>query len=69
MNEYIIWGIPNGETEETILLTKFMDKLITDKETANSLGKILIKKYGVTKLRIHEFSLNEKPDFTKTLNI
>jgi rubrerythrin len=36
--EYTIWGIPKGEKEETLLLTKFKDKAITNRSIAKQLA-------------------------------
>lgn len=61
--EYIIWGIPNGESEEQILLSEFEGEKITDKDEAYNLAKLIIKKFNPEKIRVQEIDF--EIDFTK----
>jgi len=63
MIEFIVWGVPKGETEETVLYTK-----AETEEEAKKVMKILKDDYGASKLRIHVLDLSEVPDFTSTIN-
>ena len=56
--EYIIWGIPPDQNSEVVLMTKFKDKTITDKKTADKLVKLITNKYGATKVRVQEIDMN-----------
>lgn len=67
-NEYVIWGIPKDQTEETLLLAQLENKPITDKAVAERMLKVLSKKYGCTDLRIQTIDFTTKPDFTKAIN-
>lgn len=57
--EYVIWGIPQGQTEETLLLEAPGGKRITSREEAERLKTLLETKYGATKTRIQELDLSQ----------
>ena len=63
--EYPIWGVPKGETTETLLYTKAKSYA-----EAKLLCEVFETKYGATKTRIQilEFN-NNKMDFITTINI
>ena len=66
MIEYIIWGGPKGETEETLLYTK-----ATTSDEAKRVMKILKDDYGASKLRIHVLDLSKEitaDDFVGSIN-
>ncbi len=45
--EYVIWGVPKGETDERVLYTKAKSLL-----GCNDIAAALEKKYGCTEVRI-----------------
>lgn len=57
-NQIVIWGIPKGQKYEDCLYTKAQTI-----EEAKKVQSILENKYGVSNIRIAEYSDNEKPDF------
>lgn len=57
--EYVIWGVPKGMKEETLLISKFDGRTITDKAVADRLAKILVDKHGCTNVRIQEIDLTD----------
>jgi len=60
--EYVIWGIPPKDTDETLLLTAGTDgKRITKKSDALKLLKLLVTKHGVKKARIQELDVEVDP--------
>jgi hypothetical protein len=60
--EYVIWGIPPKEKDETLLLTTGTDgKRITKKSDARKLLKLLVDKHGVKKARIQELDVEVDP--------
>ena len=67
--EYTIWGIPEGATEETLLMSKPDGKYITDKQTARRLANLLTDKYNCRNVRIHEMDLTTPPDFVGAINL
>ena len=59
--EYVIWGIPPKDKDETLLLTVGRDgKRITKKSDANKLMKFLVSK-GVKKARIQTLDVEVDP--------
>ena len=56
MKEYAVWGIPTGEKEETLLLTR-----IEKGSKAIALANELMKTHGVTKARVQTIDMNECP--------
>ncbi len=46
-NEYVIWGMPKGEQDETILYTK-----ATSMDSATKIKTVLEKKHACTSVRI-----------------
>ena len=64
--EFVIWGIPPHQTEETLLVTKPNGEYITDRTYAEKLLKVLETEHGCTKCHIQELD-GTMPDFTKTL--
>ena len=67
--EYAIWGIPPGQTEETLLLAKPQGKFITDRGHAERLKKLLEEKYGATKVRIQEIDMDGELDWNKEIGM
>tara|TARA_Y100000310_G_C20084149_1_gene535243 strand:- start:43 stop:282 length:240 start_codon:yes stop_codon:yes gene_type:complete len=64
-NEYIVWGVPEGEKDEKIMYTKAKNN-----NEAKKVVDILEKKHGVTKLRIQVLDLSQEltaNDFKKAL--
>jgi hypothetical protein len=60
--EYVIWGIPPKDKDETLLLTAGKDgKRITKKSDAMKLLKLLVTKHGVKKARIQELDVEVDP--------
>ena len=60
--EYVIWGIPPKDKDETLLLTSGTDgKRITKKSDAMKLLKLLVTKHGVKKARIQELDVEVDP--------
>jgi len=60
--EYVIWGIPPKDKDETLLLTTGRDgKRITKKSDAMKLLKLLTTKHGVKKARIQELDVEVDP--------
>jgi hypothetical protein len=60
--EYVIWGIPPKDKDETLLLTTGKDgKRITKKSDAMKLLKLLVTKHGVKKARIQELDVEVDP--------
>jgi len=60
--EYVIWGIPPKDKDETLLLTTGTDgKRITKKSDAMKLLKLLVTKHGVKKARIQELDVEVDP--------
>jgi len=60
--EYVIWGIPPKDEDETLLLTTGRDgKRITKKSDAMKLLKLLVTKHGVKKARIQELDVEVDP--------
>ena len=63
--EYAIWGIPQGQHEDTLLVAMPNGKPITDKNEAKRIVALLEKKYGATKVRIQEIDLSGELDWMK----
>ena len=60
--EYVIWGIPPKDKDETLLLTTGRDgKRITKKSDATKLLKLLVTKHGVKKARIQTLDVEVDP--------
>ncbi len=62
--EYVIWGIPKGETDEQILLACVKGEAIRDGAWAGRLASLLETKYGATKTRVQEVNMDGKLDWT-----
>lgn len=69
MKEYVIWGIPPKQTEETLLLTSVQGNKITTRTKAEQYQLVLEKKMGATKTRIQELDLSEPLDWKKEIGI
>lgn len=63
--EYAIWGIPKGETSETLLLAMPQGKPIEDMATAKRLEKLLVEKYGARRTRIQEIDMEGELDWMR----
>lgn len=57
MKEYVIWGIAPKLKEETLLLTKFNDEVITDRVKAERLKSILEDR-GCVNVRVQELDFS-----------
>jgi len=69
MKEFVIWGIPKGQNDEAILLSKFDGKPIVRYELAQNLVTILKDKYECKAVRIQELNLTDNVlDFKHTIN-
>ena len=67
--EYAIWGIPAGDTEETLLLARRYGEPITSKIIAEDLAEMLRGgRFGSRAVRIQEIDLTTPPDFAGTIN-
>jgi hypothetical protein len=67
--EFIVWGIPEGKSEETLLLSEKAG--IKTIEQANNAIKLLEEKYGCKKCRIQIIDMSEgisADDFINTLS-
>ena len=62
--EYVIWGIPPGKTDETLLLVRPGNNPITCRETAERLLKILETQHQITGGRIQGIDLST-PDMAR----
>jgi len=69
MKEYVIWGIPKGGTDDTLLLAKIEGKEIRDKGLAKRMVKLLEDKYGATKVRIQEIDMNGNFNWLKEIGL
>jgi hypothetical protein len=61
--EYIIWGVPAGQTEETILYS-----LARSEAEARRVIAVLEREHGCTRCRIHALDLRIAPDFRKVVS-
>ncbi len=66
--EYVIWGIPPGQTDEVVLVASYGGKQITDKKIASKIAEWATKR-GASSVRIQEVDLSTPPDFGQTLNL
>lgn len=68
--EFIIWGIPKGQDEEIILMSKFDGEPIMYYGLAENLASLLRHKYHCRGVRIQEIDLTDNEiDFKHTINI
>ena len=61
-NEWVIWGIPKNNNDETILISRIQDESLLTRYL-----HILNEKYGCTKMRVQKID-GTYPDFAKTIN-
>jgi hypothetical protein len=61
--EYVIWGIPEGQNEEALLLEAPGGKKITDRNEAAKFVNLLESKYKARKVRIQELDLSKELDW------
>lgn len=64
MTEYIIWGIPEGKTEEQVLFTKAATLW-----EAEQIKVIIEQRFKARNCRIQILDLSTPVDFAKILNI
>jgi len=64
--EYVIWGIPKGATDETLLLARVNGQFITSLDDARALQGKLESDYGATGCRIQCID-GTPPDFVAAL--
>lgn len=62
INEWAIWGIPQGDKDETILVSS-----IKDESLITGYLNVLHEKHGCTKMRVQKID-DKFPDFKKTIN-
>ena len=62
INEWVIWGIPRGANDETILLSK-----IKDRSLIAGYIKLLNKKYGCRNMRVQHID-GTPPNFITAIN-
>lgn len=67
--EYAIWGVPKGQTEETLLMAKFDGEFIVGVRLARKLADRLGKEFGATKIRIQELDMSRDLDWMKETGI
>lgn len=63
--EYVVWGVPPGGKDETLLIATPGGKPITDKAQAEKYKQFALKK-GATKVRIQTID-GTPPDFRKAI--
>lgn len=61
--EYVIWGIPPGKSDESLLVAKLEGKPVTDKNAAEKVKSVLEDKHGCTEVRIQTVNLSDN-DFS-----
>jgi len=57
--EYILWGVPPGERDETVVLDQPGGKPITNLKSAKKYKTILEKEHNVTKVRIQTIDFSD----------
>lgn len=57
MIEYVIWGIPPGQSDETLLVSESAG--ITTLAKAEQVAEMLRQKYGATAVRIQAVDLSD----------
>lgn len=67
--EYVIWGIPAGATEETLLLARVQGEPITTRADAEKFMRVLERKFKPSKMRIQEIDLSKPLDWKKEIGI
>ncbi len=67
MKEYQVWGVPDGQDTETLLVARFGGEFITDRQVAERLATVCRDKFGATAVRIGETDMGSPPDFTKAI--
>ncbi len=65
--EYVIWGIPKGQSEEDLLLASLKGEKIVSKTVAQKFAKLLEEKYGATKTRVQEVDMEGEFDWMKDI--
>ena len=68
MKEYVIWGIPAGETSETLLIAKWEGRYLTNLILVKELASMLITEKGCGGVRVQVID-GSIPDFAGTINI
>lgn len=71
MNEYIVWGIPQGGYTEEILVGKINNKPITSAEKAILYARFCIDQMNCTNVRIQiiDFKTQLTLDFINSINL
>lgn len=67
--EYVVWGIPEGKSQEELLLTKFKNKPIVNKGMAKKLAEWLVNKHNARKVRLQEVDLTGEFDWMKEIGL
>ena len=67
--EYVIWGVPEGGSEDTLLLDSVQGRKITTRSEAESFAKLLREKYKARKVRIQEIDLTSEFDWMKATGL
>lgn len=67
--EYVIWGVPKGESEEQVLISEQFG--LTSLEQANKVMDRLVNEYGCTNCRVQSIDLRNgiANDFRKAINL
>jgi len=69
VKEYVIWGIPEGSEEDTLLLARVGGEVITSRQEAEKYAKLLEGKYNATKTRIQEIDLSQELNWKKEIGL
>ena len=56
LSEYVIWGIPPGESESTLLVASHKNEVITSKDLAEELKRKLENKFDCTECFIQKIT-------------
>lgn len=67
--EYVIWGIPEGQSSETVLLARIQGEPITSMSDARKYKDVLEKKYGARKTRIQTIDMEGEFDWLKSTGL
>jgi hypothetical protein len=62
MKEFVVWGIPTGDTEEQPLYTK-----APTRQRAEEIATLIESRGLATSTRIQELDLSTPPNFAETL--
>ena len=66
MVDFVIWGTPKGQTEDTLLLASVQGSKITTLEEAKKYQTQIETRFGATKTRIQEINMGKPLDWKST---